>query len=403
MLKKFLCAALLCWAPLQAFASPEQDAMKALDDANAQVRALSVFKSPSVSSIDSAKGELNALVPFFERVKATLAGLNVTSSTQLLSLGADVEAKVSTAGKLTTIDIGVFADLCRGIQGDLDQWQSLQGVVYSALQQHVDAAGIAQLNQATGAKIPTPIPGLAAGANNTPTPVPAYTPSYPTAVPTLPPIVQAAPTPTPIGAIGGGDVIPGGWTPPPPTAFVTAVPGAPTPIHTPIAQLRAPLPIVTGHNGQRVWVANVRANTVAVMDAHAQRFVAEIPVGTQPQALGLDDGDNTLVVANFASNNVSLVDGRTDKVLKTLNVGAGPLQVLVTHSGKAYVLCQDGKSLAVIDLNLKLVTKSIHFNSRPGRMDQPNSSQDIYVSLPDEDSVAVVDTGYDDVVATITE
>jgi DNA-binding sugar fermentation-stimulating protein len=40
---------------------------------------------------------------------------------------------------------------------------------------------------------------------------------------------------------------------------------------------------------------------------------------------------------------------------------------------------------------------------RPGRMDLPNSSQNIYVSLPDEDSVAVVDTSYDDVVATIHE
>lgn len=403
MFKKFLLGALFVFAPALAFATPEQDAMKALDDANAQVRALSVIKSPTATSIDSAKGELNALVPFFEAVKARLAGLNVDSSTQLLSLGASVEAKISTAGKMTTVDIAAFIDTCRGIQADLDQWRSLQSVVYQALQQHVDAAGIAQINQSTGARIPTPIPGLAGSNASVPTPVPAYTPSFPTAVPTLPPIVPPAPTPTPIAPVGGGDVIPGGWTPPPPTPYVTVVPGGPTPVPTPVGLLRAPLPIIVGHNGQRVWVANVRANTVAVMDARSQRFVSEIPVGTQPQALGLDDSDDTLVVANYASNNVSLVDGRADKVLKTLAVGAGPLQVLVIHSGKAYVLCQDGKSLAVIDLKLKLVLKSIKFASRPGRMDQPNSSQNIYVSLPDEDSVAVVDTSYDDVVATIHE
>lgn len=86
MLKNSLLAALLFLSPALAFATPEQDAMKALDDANAQVRALSVIKSPSATSIDSAKGELNALVPFFDTVKARLAGLNVDSSTQLLSL-----------------------------------------------------------------------------------------------------------------------------------------------------------------------------------------------------------------------------------------------------------------------------------------------------------------------------
>jgi len=131
--------------------------------------------------------------------------------------------------------------------------------------------------------------------------------------------------------------------------------------------------------------------------------VAEIPVGSQPQAIGLDDGDNNVVVANFASNSVTLIDGRADSVLKTLTVPAGPMQVLVIHSGKAYVLCQDGKSLAVIDLKLKLLLKSIKLSSRPGRMDQPNSSQNIYVTLPDEDSVAVIDTGYDDVMATVKD
>jgi YVTN family beta-propeller protein len=209
-------------------------------------------------------------------------------------------------------------------------------------------------------------------------------------------------TPVPATVADGG-VLPGGWTTQsnPPPAF-TPIPGT-GPQATPRATSKSPVAIVAGHNGQRVWVANVRSNSVGVMEAASQRFSTEIAVGAQPQALALDENDSTLVVANYASSNVSLVDARKDIVIKTQAVGAGPIQILVTHNQKAYVLCQEGKTVAVIDLKLHLLLRSISLSSRPGRMDMASSNQQIYVTLPDEDSVAVVDTGFDDVAATVKE
>ena len=61
------------------------------------------------------------------------------------------------------------------------------------------------------------------------------------------------------------------------------------------------------------------------------------------------------------------------------------------------------RSIAVIDLKLQLLIKLIQLSSRPGRMDLPNSHQTLYVTLPDEDSVAVIDTGFDEVTATVAE
>lgn len=406
-----LSLALLLFAPLSLHADENKDALNVLDEAESkvrEVRAYSAITSPDLKSFESAKGELSSLSGFFDRVAAALSKVNIGPGTELVSIGASAQAKISNAGKATTMDFGVFIEACNGLLGtggDLDHWQNLLPQVRTALQSRLDANTQALIHsQVDQALPPAAAPNVGAGPGvNQPTPTPVFVNNIPTAVamPTVvvPPAVAATPVP-----VGDGGVIPGGWVPQPiPTTVYTPIAGVPTMQPTPRAQLKAPVAIAVGHNNQRVWVANVRSNSVGVMEASSQRFVADIPVGSQPQALALDDGDNNLVVANYASNNVSIVDARKDTVLKTLNVGAGPIQVLVVHGHKAYVLCQDSRSVAVIDINLRLLLKSIVLSSRPGRMDQPNSSQQVYVTLPDEDSVAVIDTAYDDVTATIKE
>jgi YVTN family beta-propeller protein len=381
-----------CMAPVFLFAGAEEDALRALDAANAQVMAVSAVRSPNVSNISTAKGELEALKPFFENVGRTLSAVPVGPSTRLLEIGGGITAKVDNAGSISTVNIAVLIETCRGIAGDLDQWKALLPEVRTALQQRIDAKTADQVRDVVKQTLPTavpaqPLPTATWVIPATPTPV-----QQPTALP---------PPPNGGGLPVDGGIIPGGWVPATPAP--TPIFGAPTPLPTPQGARKVPVPVAAARNGQKVWVGNLQAGTVGVMDAKTQRFTTQITVGSQPQALGLDDGDGTLVVANFGSSSVSLVDARNDSLLKTISVGAQPFQVLVTHGGKAYVACQEGKSVAVIDLKLRLLLKTIPLGSRPGRMDLPNSHQAIYVTLPDEESVAVIDTGFDTVMATIKE
>ncbi len=161
--------------------------------------------------------------------------------------------------------------------------------------------------------------------------------------------------------------------------------------------------VAIGHKNAKLWVANVRDSTVGVMDIATQRFTAELNVGTQPESIGVDDADENVVVANYGSSNVTLIDGATDTVTKIISVGAGPMQVLVGHSTKAYILCQDARTVAVVDLKLHLVLHSIALSSRPARMDLSPDGKQILVTLPDEDSVAVIDTGFDTVMAAVRQ
>jgi YVTN family beta-propeller protein len=374
--------------PLGLQASPETDALNALDAANAKVSGLSYVQSPSATNIDKVQGEVSSLGPFFDTVAQRLQAVPVNGSTKLLEIGGDIHAKIDTAGKTSVLDIGLLIDTCRGLSADLDAWKAALPDVRNALQSRIDQGTAAVIRDQVNQILP---PGPTATPITWPTPAPQ---------PTLPPLMST-PTPISLPPINGGGILPGG---PPSNIQPTPVPaGMPTPVPTPRATLKLPVPVAAGHNGQTVWVGNVQGASVGVFDASAKRFIATIPVGALPASLALDGGDNTLVVANSGANTVSIIDARAGTVTKTLNVGAKPLQVLVLKNNHAYVLCQDGHRVDVVDLKLNLLVKSITLSSRPGSMDLPNSGQDIYVSLPDEDSLAVIDTGIDDVVATVAE
>lgn len=403
-MKRFLTiAVLLCLAPLGLRADQASDAQGALDAVQGcdgqvqQVQSSTAISSPSMNSFDQVRGQLDQLKPYVDSVVSHLSGLNLPAAQAIESVSLDMQVKIVAAqGAVTSLNFNALVQACQGLKGDLGQWQSQYGGLVTALQAAAQQPS-GQQAQAVATAVAPYIPGL---QGPTPTAMPTSTPvPQATATPVLVPTVPALP-PT-----GNGGLIPGGFVPNPPTPTPqsTPLPGQPAPTPQPFAALKAPLPVAAAHNGQTVWVANVQAGSVGVFDVVSERFVAQVPVGSNPSSLGLDDGDNVLAVANAGSASVTLIDARANTVLKTLSVGATPAQVLVTHSGVAYVACQDGHSIAVIDLSRRLLLATISLSSRPGRMDQPNSSAQVYVTLPDEDSVGIIDTGSQSLVAVVKE
>src|SRR5579863_9249867 len=68
-----------------------------------------------------------------------------------------------------------------------------------------------------------------------------------------------------------------------------------------------------------------------VITARADRYsvVATIPVGHDPCALAVNATTNTLYVADYADNAVSVIDGTTNLITKTIPVGTYPFAVAV--------------------------------------------------------------------------
>ena len=74
-----------------------------------------------------------------------------------------------------------------------------------------------------------------------------------------------------------------------------------------------------------------------------------------PQAIAFNSANSKIYVTNFLpnafyTNTVSVIDGSTDTVIKTINVGRDPVGITVDpYSGKLYVTNQYSNTVSVIN------------------------------------------------------
>src|SRR5688572_19850330 len=134
--------------------------------------------------------------------------------------------------------------------------------------------------------------------------------------------------------------------------------------------------------------------SVSVIDLRSEKTVAEIIVGLHSSALALHPRGRYLVCANAASDNISVIDTRTDKVIETIWAkqspadlfGASPHALCFSRNGdRLYVANGTQNAIAVIEFDpgdsklLGLIpvgwfTSTVAFGARRGRLCVPNIS-----------------------------
>lgn len=99
---------------------------------------------------------------------------------------------------------------------------------------------------------------------------------------------------------------------------------------------KKPRGVATGLRRQhiRVYVANSKSNSVSVIDPTTNIVETEIPIrfGQEPEGIAVatvSPEREFIVVTNYGSNNVSVIDGLTYQEIQKVNVGNGPVAVAV--------------------------------------------------------------------------
>jgi len=111
---------------------------------------------------------------------------------------------------------------------------------------------------------------------------------------------------------------------------------------------------------RKVYVSSERDSVVSVLDPQAGKVVKSINVGFQAISLLLDAKQQRLFVANAGSDTVSVIDTRTDQVVRTVLVrpddarglpGATPTGLALSPDEKRlYVTLADMSAVAVVEL-----------------------------------------------------
>ena len=78
-------------------------------------------------------------------------------------------------------------------------------------------------------------------------------------------------------------------------------------------------------DGSKVYVANFLSNNVSVIATATNTVTATIPAGSEPFGVAVTPDGCKVYVANGASNNVSVIATATNRVTAAITVGRGPV------------------------------------------------------------------------------
>jgi YVTN family beta-propeller protein len=117
----------------------------------------------------------------------------------------------------------------------------------------------------------------------------------------------------------------------------------------------------------------------------APAVIKTITVGSNPQGVAVDSADDTVYVANYGSNNISVIDGATATVSGTVAVGNNPVGVAVNQADDTIYVTNSFTpfGLAVIDGRAGSVT-TVSVGNTPYGVTVNQADDTVYVanSLP---------------------
>jgi YVTN family beta-propeller protein len=121
-----------------------------------------------------------------------------------------------------------------------------------------------------------------------------------------------------------------------------------------------PIGVAINQNTNMVYVAGGPSGAVSVIDGKTNTVVKTIKVGQAPSGIGLNPNTNMVYVANSFSNSTSVIDGKTDMLVKIVKVGSGPTGVAVDIARNlTYVTNEKSNTVSVVDGKTNTVVKTI--------------------------------------------
>lgn len=112
-----------------------------------------------------------------------------------------------------------------------------------------------------------------------------------------------------------------------------------------------PAHIVFTQDGKYVLVTNYETNNVTVIDAKMYGVVQTVSTGKGPHGFRISPDSKTAYIANMGEDTVSVIDISTFKETKNITVGKTPVTTGITSDGKVLVATSNAENmLAVVDL-----------------------------------------------------
>jgi len=150
------------------------------------------------------------------------------------------------------------------------------------------------------------------------------------------------------------------------------------------------------------YIANYGSNDVSVLDTATGTVTATVPVGRNPYGVSVNSAGTRVYVSNSDQDSVSVLDTATNSVIASIPVGDLPLGVATNAAGtRLYVANTLDGSVSVIDTATNTVITTIEVGSSPHGAAVSLTGARVYITNESSNSVSVIDTTSNTVVATV--
>ena len=155
-------------------------------------------------------------------------------------------------------------------------------------------------------------------------------------------------------------------------------------------------------DGQRLYVPDHGSQNLSVIDTRTNSVTTIIVVPPNPHWVAFTPDGRRAYVANHESNLVSVVDTASNTVVAEIPVGRSPHSVAITPDGReAFVADYDAKSVSVIDTGSDTVTATTAVGTSPQCVAVAPDGRHAYVTNHGSNTVSVIDTANNHVTATV--
>lgn len=97
------------------------------------------------------------------------------------------------------------------------------------------------------------------------------------------------------------------------------------------------------------YTSNGRTNNVTVFDLKTHKILKQIATGENPDAIMYDNFSKKIYTCNGKSQDLSVIDPATDKVIKTIALGGKPETAVSDNAGKLYINIEDKSEIAEVN------------------------------------------------------
>ncbi len=131
-----------------------------------------------------------------------------------------------------------------------------------------------------------------------------------------------------------------------------------------------------------VYVTNYYSNNISIINGATNTVIKNIGVGSSPAGATFDSTNGYVYVTNYYSNDISIINGATNTVIKNISVGSNPYGAAFdSTNGYVYVTNAGSNSVSVINGTTNTAIKNIGVGSSPLGAAFDSTNGYVYVSI----------------------